>query len=205
MLKVGLTGGLACGKSAVGAELQRLGCHLIQADALGHAVLAPGGEAYAPVVQLFGTAILSSEGSIDRRKLAGIVFADATKLEQLNALVHPAVWKREQAIFQEIAARDKQAIVVVEAAILIETGTYRNFDKLIVVVCGEAQQRQRALARPGAIPEDVDRRLASQMPISTKRTYGDYVIDSSGTLDDTLRQTRHVYESLSGLLENSSE
>ena len=203
MLKVGLTGGLACGKSVVGAELQSLGCHLIQADALGHAVLAPEGEAFQAVVDLFGAAILAPDGSIDRRRLGGIVFADPDRLEQLNAIVHPAVWKREQTLFQEITARDQQAIVVVEAAILIETGTYRNFDKLIVVVCEEAQQRERALARPGASPEDVDHRLARQMPIFTKRTYGDYVIDSSGELADTLRQTLQVYESLSSLLENS--
>ncbi len=200
MLKVGLTGGLGSGKSFVGAELHRLGCYLIEADRLGHEVLSPGGAAFEPVVKLFGREILDATGAIDRKHLAQIVFADEKKLAALNAIVHPAVWERERALTKEIAANDPKSIVIIEAAILIETGSYRNCDRLIVVVCDERLQIERALLRPGATRADVEQRIARQMPISAKRNFADYVIDSSGTRDDTLRQTAAVYSSLQQLL-----
>lgn len=196
MLTVGLTGGLGCGKSFVGAELQRLGCYLIEADRLGHEVLAPGGEAYRPVIDQFGRTILAPDGQIDRRLLAAEVFGDPEKLARLNALVHPPVHARERAWLSEVAARDPLAIAIVEAAILVETGTYRNYDRLIVVTCDEAVQLRRALSRPGATLEDIQKRLKRQMPLEAKRKFADFVIDSSGSEEDTLRQTREVYARL---------
>ena len=123
MLKVGLTGGLACGKSFVGEALAALGCHLIQADELGHAVLLPGGDAYDAVVREFGPGILNDEGKIDRSRLAAEVFGKPDRLAALNALVHPPVIRREEEMMAQIAARDPHGIAVVEAAILIETGS----------------------------------------------------------------------------------
>jgi dephospho-CoA kinase len=196
MLKVGLTGGLACGKTFVGQSLADMGCLLIQADELGHEVLAPGGEAYQGVVNEFGREILSADGAIDRRALAARVFGDADRLARLNALVHPAVIRREEERIAEFAAVEPHGIAVVEAAILIETGSYKRFDKMILVTCGEEQQLERALRREGAREGDVRARLSRQMPVAEKRKFADFVIDASGDKEETLCQTRAVYEQL---------
>jgi len=196
MLTVGLTGGLACGKSFVGEELARLGCFLIQADEIGHEVLAPGGEAYDGVVAEFGREILAQDGQIDRRALAARVFGSPDRLNKLNSLVHPAVFRREEELLGEFRVREPHGIAVLEAAILIETGTYKRLDKLILVTCAEEQQVERALRREGAMESDVRARLSRQMPLEEKRKYADFVVDTSGTKVDTLRQTRAVYQAL---------
>ena len=198
MLKAGLTGGLASGKSFVGAALRELGCKLIEADKLGHEVLLPDGAAYASVVKAFGRGILDSDGSIDRKRLALEVFSNRERLALLNSLVHPEVHKKTDELMAAYFAADPDAIVVVEAAIQIETGRYQSFDRLIVVVCEIRQQIERAIAR-GATREEALARLASQMPLAEKRKYADYVIDTSGEKDDTLRQTREVYNALRSL------
>ena len=196
MIRAGLTGGLACGKSFVGHVLEELGCHLIRADQLGHLVLAAGGEAYDRVIEQFGRDILEPSGTIDRKKLAMKVFGHPERLAVLNGIVHPAVFRREEQLMAEIGARDPDAIAVVEAAILIETGSYRRFDCLILVVCTEEQQIQRAMQRDRATREHVEARIRSQMPLAEKRKYADYVIDTSGRKQDTIEQTRRVYEAL---------
>jgi dephospho-CoA kinase len=200
-LKVGLTGGIACGKSLVGEALAGYGCFVIQADQIGHEVLAPGGEAYADAVREFGGEILAADGpgdsrEIDRRRLAALVFADAGKLARLNAIVHPAVIRCEAALMTEFFARQPHGIAVVEAAILIETGSHRRFDKLILVFCAQERQIERAMRREGAVEADIRARIGHQMPIEEKRKYADFVIDTSGTKEDTLRQARTVYEEL---------
>jgi dephospho-CoA kinase len=197
MLRVGLTGGLATGKSFVGEAFAQLGCRLIKADDLGHEVVLPGGEAYQPVVREFGPQILDPEGTIDRRKLAAEVFDRPDRLAVLNGLVHPPVRRREEQLMAEIAAEDPEAIVVMEAAILIETGSYARFDRLILAVCTREQQIERAVAR-GLTREDALARLERQMSLEEKRKYADYVIDTSGTKEDTLRQVEGVYRSLNG-------
>lgn len=196
MLRIGLTGGLATGKSTVGEELSRLGCRVLRADDLGHAVLQKGGEAYLPVVEAFGHEILSPDGEIDRRHLAGIVFHDEAKLKLLNSIVHPAVFSREEAWMQQVEDADPSALAVVEAAILVETGSYRRFHKLVLAVCDEEQQIERAMSRDGATREDVLARIRRQMPLAEKKRFADYVIDTSRTLDDTIQQVARLYESL---------
>ena len=201
MLKVGLTGGIACGKSFVGEALAGYGCFVIHADQIGHEVLATHGEAYADVVREFGGEILKAGGSgdsreIDRSRLAALVFADAGKLARLNAIVHPAVIRREEALMAEFFARQPHGIGVVEAAILIETGSYRRFDALILVFCAQEQQIERAMRREGAVEADIRARIGRQMPLEEKRKYAGFVIDTSGTKEDTLRQARTVYEEL---------
>ena len=195
MLKVGLTGGLACGKSFVGQALAKSGCLLIQADELGHEVLAPGGEAFEAVIEEFGQDILA-DGRIDRRRLAARVFSDREALARLNALVHPPVVAREEKLMAEFAARQPQGIAVVEGAILIETGSYKRFDRLIVVVCTPAQQIERSMRRDGSTEPEVRARLDRQMPLAEKRKLADFVIDTSGTKQDTLGQTCAVYHEL---------
>jgi len=199
MLRVGLTGGLASGKSLVARALRDLGCHLIEADELGHQVLLPGAEAFDAAVNEFGKDILDENGHIDRRRLAAIVFQDPDRLKKLTSFVHPAVFARQERAIAEIAARDPQAIVVVEAAILVETGSYRRFDRLIVAVCSPELQIERAMKRDSATREQVLARLERQLPLQEKIRFADYVIDTSGTKEETLKQTREVYNSLRSL------
>jgi dephospho-CoA kinase len=196
MLKVGLTGGLASGKSFVGRTLADLGCFLIQADELGHQVIEPGGEAYEAVVALFGGKILDPEERIDRKRLASLVFADPEKLAQLNALVHPPVKARERALAAGFAREHTDGIAVTEAAILVETGSYKDYARLIVAVCRPEQQVARAMERDGASREEVLDRLRRQMPLEDKVKYADFVIDTSGSKENTLQQVRTVYEAL---------
>ena len=199
MLRVGLTGGLASGKSFVGQALADLGCYLIEADQLGHQVLLPDGEAYAGVIGEFGSDILDPQGLIDRKKLAALVFEDRERLEKLNRLVHPPVGERQARMIAEIARRDPEAIVVVAAAILVETGSYRRFDRLIVVTCTLEQQIERAMKRGPHSREEVVARLNRQLPLEEKVRLADYVIDTSGTKENTLEQVRAVYNSLRSL------
>jgi dephospho-CoA kinase len=196
MLKVGLTGGLASGKTFVGEALASMGCFLIQADELGHEALARGGEAYDAVVGEFGREILTSDGAIDRQQLAALVFGSPDRLARLNALVHPGVVRREEELIAEFAAREPRGIAVVEAAILIEAGGCKRFDRIILVRCGEERQVERALRRGGAVEADVRARISRQMPIEEKQKFADFVIDTSGQKEDTLRQARAVYEAL---------
>jgi dephospho-CoA kinase len=196
MLKVGLTGGLACGKSFVGETLRGYGCLLIQADELGHAVLAPGGEAYDDVVREFGREILDPEGRIDRQALAMQVFGAPARLARLNSLVHPKVFLREDRLMAEFAAREPKGIAVVEAAIMIEAGSFRRYDRIVLVTCREEQQVERAMRRDGATESDVRARLSRQMPWEEKRKYAHFVIDTSGEKEDTVRQAGALYQEL---------
>jgi dephospho-CoA kinase len=196
MLKVGLTGGLACGKSFVGEVLRGFGCLLIQADELGHAVLMPDGEAYDGVVREFGSQVVDADGRIDRHALAAQVFGAPERLAALNRLVHPPVFRREDELIAQFAAREPHGIAVVEAAILIETGSFRRYDRVVLVTCREDQQVERALRREGASESDVRARLSRQMSLEEKRKYADFVIDTSGEKEETVRQTCAVFEEL---------
>jgi dephospho-CoA kinase len=199
MLRVGLTGGLASGKSFVGRALADLGCLVIRADELGHQVLEPGGEAYEGVVREFGAGILNADGTINRRTLGALVFHDGEQLAKLNALVHPPVWAREHQLLDEYGAAHPHGIGVVEAAILVEAGSFRNYAKLIIAVCSEEQQIERAVSRDGITRQQALDRLSRQLPLAQKIKYADYVIDTSGAKENTLAQTRAVYEALAAL------
>jgi len=203
MLIVGLTGGMACGKTHVARELGRLGGYILEADEIGHEVMRPGQAAYRGIVEAFGTEVLNGDGSINRAGLAARVFGQPAELERLNAIVHPAVHAEEIRRMQEIAAKDPQAIVVRVAAILIESGAYRSADKIIVVTCTREQQIERALHRARLSDRGADgdaaaivARLDSQMPLEKKKAFADYLIDASGTEDETLRQARRIWEDL---------
>jgi dephospho-CoA kinase len=195
-LHIGLTGGLASGKSFVGKVLQELGCFLIQADELGRAVIEPGGEAYDTVAREFGPEILNADGSIDRRRLGAIVFSDPARLAHLNALVHPPVRARAQALAEGYFREHPDGIAVTEAAILIETGSFRKYARLIVAVCRPEQQIERAMARDGLSRPEVLDRLKRQIPLEEKVKYADYIVDTSGPKEQTRERTQVVYESL---------
>lgn len=196
MLRVGLTGGLASGKSFVGESLAALGCHLLKADELGHRLLMPGTPVYEKVVSAFGRAVLDDEGRIMRRALASIVFEDPDRLAMLNAIVHPAVIEQEERWMREVSATDPHGIAIVEAAILIETGSYRRFDKIVLAVCSDEQQVERAMKREGLSRDEAMARLRRQLPLAEKRKFADYVIDTSGDKEQTLEQVRRLYAEL---------
>lgn len=199
MLKVGLTGGYATGKSLVAAELERLGCHLIYADKLGHAALSPEGAAYRPAIALFGREILSPDDTIDRKKLASIVFGSPELLEKLTALVHPAVFALEEKMLADFAARDPRGIAVIEAAILVEARRHTFFDKLLLTSCSVETQIARGIKRDGLTREQVIARLAKQMPVEEKKRFADYVIDTDGPKEATLRRVKTVFQDLKKL------
>lgn len=199
ILAVALTGGLATGKSFVGKIFEALGCHRLDADQLGHETLRPSGEAYQAVVDLFGPEILDANGTINRHRLGALVFPDPARLEQLNAIVHPAVERLRQSRIAAIAKSEPDAIVICEAAIYIETGAIGRFDKVVLTVCGRELQIQRAMARSGWNRQETEARLARQWPDERKRIAADFVIDTSKSLDDTRRQAVEVYNRLRGL------
>ncbi len=193
MLKVGLTGGLATGKTHVAGLLGKLGCYVVHADRLGHEVLLPDGEAYDDVVAEFGSGIVAADGAIDRKALASVVFSNPARLDALNAIVHPHVFRRQNEFFDSVARKDAHAIVVSEAAIMIETGSYKRYDRLILTVCPAEVQIRRFVEREGARDQEARQRLARQMPLDEKKKFADYIIDTSGTKADTEQQVRRVY------------
>jgi dephospho-CoA kinase len=201
MLKVGLTGGYATGKTCVARELERLGCHLIYADELGHEVLLPDGEAYERTLEAFGRNILNADGTIDRKTLGEIVFSSSDALEKLSSLVHPAVIRREERLLQDFEERDPHGIAVVEAAILIETGRDAVFDRVILTSCDEETQMARGMKRDHATREQVLARLAKQLPLYQKERRAHYIVDTSGPKEETARQVQRVYGELKRLAE----
>lgn len=196
MLKVGLTGGLASGKSFVADCFRRWGAHVLHADEAGHAALEPDGEAYADVVKAFGDGILRPDGTIDRKALGAIVFDAPRKLAQLNKLVHPHVFSRQQLFFQDVARKDPHGVAVVEAAIMIETGSYKHYDRLVLAICPDDVRIRRFVEREGATEQAARARMARQMPLAEKIPYADYSIDTSGSKDDTVARAREVWEKL---------
>jgi dephospho-CoA kinase len=196
MLRVGLTGGIATGKSTVGAMFVELGCHLIESDQITHQLFEPGQVVHAAVVKQFGNRILAPDGTIDRRILGDIVFKDPQARAKLNGLVHPAIIQRQQEWLQEMEAQDPHGIAIVDAALMIEVGTYRNYDKVIVVTCSPEMQRERLRARSALSEEEIESRIRSQMPAEEKIKYADFVIDNSGSIESTRVQVETVYQQL---------
>jgi len=205
LLKVGLTGGIASGKSVVGEMFAKLGAHLVLADAVAHELMQPGQAVYDEVVRRFGREILERDGTINRRRLAESAFGtpgsgSLPRVKELNAIVHPAVIARQDAWAAEIGRQHPDAVAIVEAALILEAGVAGRFDRLIVVTCRPDQRIQRFARRLG-IPEDaaraeVTRRMAAQIPDEEKIKAADFVIDNSGSLEATEQQVRDVFAAL---------
>lgn len=194
-LLVGLTGGIATGKSTVSEIFGDLGCVVIDADVLARAVVEPGAPAHAAIVAEFGPGVLQPDGTLDRKKLGAIVFAEPGKRKRLEALTHPRIRERFAQRLAELVERDFAGIVIFDAPVMIESGNYKTMDRLVVVVTDAATQRARALDRDGD-PEEVERRIASQLPLSEKARLADYVIDNSGAREATLAEVRRVHRAL---------
>jgi dephospho-CoA kinase len=182
----------------------RLGCHLAESDAIGHDLFRPGESVYQEVVKAFGTEILLADQTIDRKILGDIVFHDPSLRLKLNSLVHPEIIRRQKVWLDQIEASDPQAIGIVESALMIEVGTYRNYDKLIVVVCSAEEQIRRLQHRSGLSEEEASARIQSQIPIQEKVKFADYVIDTSGAFDDTARQVEVINSKLRKLTTSTS-
>ena len=199
MLRVGLTGGIACGKSTVARMFSDLGVHVIQSDRIAHELYRPGELVYEEIVKRFGREIIRPDGEIDRPALAAVVFGQ-NRIEELNCIVHPAVIEKQQEWMREIAAREPDAIVMVEAALIFEAGTKGRFDKMIVVTCKPEQKAGRFAARAGideaAAQAEVERRPRAQIPDEEKASRADYVIDNSSSLEQTRQQVERVFEEL---------
>lgn len=208
MLKVGLTGGIAAGKSVVGEMLVGLGAHLVQADRIAHSLMQPGEAVYNEVVRHFGGGILNPDLSVNRAKLAEVAFGPATapegqrvsRIEELNRIVHPAVIRSQEEWMREMGRQDPHAVAIVEAALILEAGVAKRFDRLIVVTCSAGQRVTRFAARQkidlDVARKEVTRRMAAQLPDEEKIKTADYVIDNSSSLEKTREQVLAVWQRL---------
>jgi dephospho-CoA kinase len=196
MLIVGLTGGIASGKSIVAKVFQDLGAHVIDADKIVHDLLEPGQQAWEEVIEYFGPGILFPDKTIDRRKLGEIVFNNAEKRTWLNQCLHPRVFAAYTACVKHLCTRAPDAIIVFDAALLIETGYHKKMDRIVVVYANEEQQMERLTSRDRFSREQALARIRSQMPLSEKRKHADHVIENTGTREETEQQAREVFHKL---------
>jgi dephospho-CoA kinase len=203
-LLVGLTGGIATGKSTVSALMRQLGCEIIDADLLAREVVEPGQPAWTTIVAEFGQDVLTGDGTLDRKKLGAIVFADPERRRRLEAITHPAIRERFRARLDGLAEKGFTGIVIFDAAVLIESGNYKNMDRLAVVVTDEPTQMSRLRGRDGTDDAEGRRKIASQMPLSEKAKLADYVIDNSGDRHATAEQVRRVFAALMSELDARS-
>ncbi len=202
MLRVGLTGGIACGKSTVARMFSDLGAHVIQSDQIAHELYRPGEPVYAEVVKRFGKSIVKPNGEIDRAKLGAIAFGE-NRIEELNQIVHPAVIQHQSRWIFEVASREPEAIAMIEAALIFEAGTDTRFEKMIVVTCTPEQKVARFAQRTGmdeaAARAEVERRSKTQWPDEEKVKRADYVIDNSGPLKETEAAVKKIFTELRAL------
>jgi len=196
MLRVGLTGSIGVGKSFVAGVLAELGCHVLDADLTAREVVEPRSVALEKVVAEFGPEVLQPDGSLDRTKLGQLVFNDAERRAMLNSILHPYIIARQDELVREWEALDPDGIAVVDAALMIESGGYKRFDKMIVVHCRPEVQLQRLMSRNGLSREEAEKRISAQMSQDEKKKFADYLIDTSEGFDDTRRQAEKVYGSL---------
>jgi dephospho-CoA kinase len=198
MLKVGLTGGLACGKTTIAAMFQKRGAHVVLADEIAHHLLDPGTAVHKRVVATFGPEILNPDGTISRPRLADLAFHG--RIQELNAIVHPAVIRAQEDWMEDVGRREPHAIAIVEAALMIEAGAHKRFDKLITVTCGFEQKVQRTALRMGVSEEaaraEVERRMKAQLPDEKKAALADFVIDNSGTIAEAEACVERVWQQL---------
>lgn len=196
MLKVGLTGSIAVGKSFVCEVFREAGFHVLDADATARKVVEPGTPGLEAITREFGDGVLAADGSLDRAKLGGIVFADAAKRQRLNSIVHPLVIHEQDRWIAEAEAAEPDGVAVIDAALMIESGGYKRFDKLIVVWCRPEVQLERLMLRNNLSEDEARRRIDAQMPQDEKKKFADYLIDTSDGFEDTRRQALEIAKRL---------
>ena len=196
MLRVGLTGSIAVGKSFVCNVFRELDCHVLDADRIARDVVRKGTPGLEKIVSEFGDEVLTAAGELDRPKMASIVFGDEKKRLVLNSIVHPLVFDEQNRWLAECGSTDPDGIAIVDAALMIESGGYRRFEKLIVVWCEPGIQFERLIKRDRLNEADARKRIASQMPQDKKKKFADFLIDTSAGFDDTRDQCRQVHSKL---------
>jgi dephospho-CoA kinase len=196
MLRVGLTGSIAVGKSFVTSILSGLGCRTLDADETAREVVLPGSPGLAAVATEFGPDVLNPDGTLNRQQLGGIIFADEEKRQNLNHILHPFIIARQDEIMRGWEQEDPNGIGIIDAALMIESGGYRRFDKLIVVHCRPEVQLERLMLRSGLARDEAQARIDSQMPQAEKQKYADYLIDTSDGFEATQKRTQKVYNDL---------
>lgn len=199
MLKVGLTGSIAVGKSHVLSVLAELGCYVIDADQIAREVVEPGTPGLIAVAAYFGDAVLRANGTLDREKLGAIVFANEEARLKLNSLLHPLIIARQDELLRAHETQERNGIAVIDAALMIESGGHKRLDKLIVVHCDPEIQLQRLMRRDGLSREAAEKRIRAQMPQEEKMKYADFLVDTSGEFADTRAQVETVYAQLKRL------
>jgi len=196
MLQAGLTGGIATGKSTVSRLFVECGARLIDADMLAREVVAPGRPALQRIVESFGREMLRPDGTLDRDRLGKAVFSDSARLARLNAIVHPSVAIEQERCCKEIATKEPHAVIVYDAALLIEAGAHKRMDKIIVVTADEQTQLARLKARDRLPAEEAKKRVAAQMPLADKVKLADYVIDGTLPIEQLCKEVRRIYDDL---------
>jgi len=196
MLIVGLTGGVASGKSTVSNILREEGAYLIDADQIARDLVQPHTLLWQELIKIFGEDILQQDGSIHRKKLAAIVFSNREKRDRLNQLLHPRIKEEMQRRVRAIGQSDPDAIVVIDAALLVETGAHRDMDQLIVVQATEVQQIERLRDRDGTGLEEAQQIVSAQMPLGEKLKVADFVIGNEGAIEETRRKAKEVFQEL---------
>ncbi|HET6853487.1 MAG TPA: dephospho-CoA kinase [Pyrinomonadaceae bacterium] len=196
MLRVGLTGSIGVGKSFVASIFLELGCHVLDADQTAREVVMPDTPGLKALTEAFGEQILTADGTLDRKRLGAIVFNDETQRQRLNQILHPFIIVRQDEIMNAWEAEDPDGIGIIDAALMIESGGYRRFDKLIVVHCRPEVQLERLMLRDKLSRDEALRRINSQMPQEEKQKFADYLIDTSDGFDLTRQQTVRVYQRL---------
>jgi dephospho-CoA kinase len=199
----GLTGGIACGKSTVARYFQDLGACIIDADCIGHEVIEPGNAAYQEILDHFGNEVLDPSGQIDRKKLGPKVFADPQQLHALNAIVHSRIIARVQKLAAGEQKRNPHAIVIIDAALIFEAGMEGTLRNVMVAWCRPEQQVERLMAKTGVSREEAERRINAQMPVEEKRRRADYLIDCSGSLEQSRAQAEAIYQELKQMVEGA--
>jgi dephospho-CoA kinase len=196
MLRVGLTGSIAVGKSFVSALLAEMGCHVLDADETAREVVAAGTPGLEKVALAFGSEVLLPDGELNRARLGAIIFAEEDKRALLNSILHPYIIAAQDEQLRRWELEDPRGIAVIDAALMIESGGYRRFDKLIVVHCRTDVQTERLMKRNSLSREEAERRIAAQMPQEEKMHYADFLIDTSEGFEPTRQQTAEVHQAL---------
>ena len=196
MLRVGMTGSIGVGKSFVASVFVELGCHVLDADLTAREVVLPGRPGLSAITREFGDEVLNADGTLDRKRLGALIFADENRRQRLNHILHPFIIARQDEILREWEVEDPNGIGIVDAALMIESGGYKRFDKLIVVHCRPEVQLERLMLRDKLSRDEAERRIAAQMPQEEKQKFADYLIDTSDGFDLTRAQTIRVHEKL---------
>ena len=195
-LLVGLTGGMGSGKSLAASYFKALGAQIIDADRISRELVAPGKPAWKEIIEEFGSNVLNPDQTLNRKQIAAIVFNDESKRKKLEDIIHPRVIVEERRLYEKYRQKNSRVLAVIDAALLIESGNYKNVDKVIVVQCGKEEQIRRVMERDGTARSEVENRLNSQMPLEEKVVFGDYILRNDDTRESLKSQVGELYRNL---------